>query len=111
VKYLLVIALLFFTSCSGIVTGRTFTQIKPGMSQEASMQKLGNAQDVIKKDGLELHKYKDVYGPKSFHPGCSKCTMMGKCDYFVVYKQGKVVEYGQMHHRFNPNPLVTKVFF
>ncbi|MCM8525585.1 MAG: hypothetical protein NE327_03645 [Lentisphaeraceae bacterium] len=110
-KYFLIVALLVFTSCSGVVTSRTFTQIQHGMSQEASMQKLGKADAIIEKDGMELHKYINIYGPALSHDGCGKCSTMRKSDYFVVYRNGQVVEYGQVDHRFKPDPVVTKTFF
>ena len=81
------------------------------MSQEDSMQKLGKADLVIPKGNMELHKYTNLYGPKRYHPGCDKCTVVGKTDYFVVYKDGTLIEYGQMNHRFQPKAIVTKVFF
>ena len=70
-KYIALIALLTLASCTGVVTSRTFTQLKPGMSQEVSIQKLGKANIVIQKDGMELHKYTNVFGPSSYTPAAT----------------------------------------
>ena len=110
-KCFLILAIFIFTSCTGTITARTFNQLHHGMSKEDSFQKLGKADSIVQKNGMELHKYSNIYGPKLSHSGCNKCTVVGKCDYFVVYKDGILIEYGQMSHRLKPKSIVTKAFF
>lgn len=110
-KYILILALFVFTSCSGVVTSRTFSQLRNGMSQGLSMEVLGKANSVTPKNGMEMHKYTNIYGPNMAHAGCSKCGIVGRYDYYVVYKGDKIIEFGQTHHRPNPNFAVTNAFF
>ncbi|MCM8536708.1 MAG: hypothetical protein NE334_12290 [Lentisphaeraceae bacterium] len=108
-KYLLVVALVILTSCAG-TTARTFNELNNGMSQEVTMEKLGKASSVLQKDDMEMHTYTNLYGMRRDH--CNTCTKtVAKCDYFVVYKNGTLIEFGPTHFRATPNPSVTQAFF
>ena len=92
-KYLVILSIAFLVSCTG-TTGRTFNELENGMSQEAAMQKLGKACSVTQKGDYEMHKYTNLYGLVD-KDGCNSCNKtVGKCDYYVIYQNGKLLKYG-----------------
>ena len=93
-KFFLILATLLLVSCTG-VTGRTFNELHSGMPQEEAMQKLGEADEITQKGDFEMHKYTNLYGAKK--DGCNSCSKgVVKCDYYVVYKNGKVIKCGSI---------------